>query len=508
MARLCLLAVAFALETRHSVSLRGKDVFDVASEVKALGLPISTCGGSADAGSTEQVQMEQQHGKPCKFPFVYKGVEYNECTEVDSGGVGAWCRTQFPDKGDDPDGPIRWAVCNPEGKECPSNPFDAGKSAAASSAIQRVEAQLLLLERFFQWTYWKPIILCALTLLFFSEVVGPVMDAKVGGFYSNGMVFVLQMLAFFLVAAVFNDPSANASQHILALSTVMLILGALVALSLLVVACRTGKGKSDWMMSLIDDFSEVLRPLSRAVVVFLLIYGTLEDIDAKWATIAGIGGLFVFGIAIATTSLVQDLMAYVFIRGNNWFTENDLIYYNGGLLQVLDIHWRYTQALQFSNKCTIYVPNGRLGNAELVNQSQDFGRMVVKNIPLPPQLNGEALEAIVKAIWALLKGYEGKTFTGLDGTQYDNQLDTESSGVFISDNAAAASAKELSQVTLTVKMKGKYSYSTPPPFAGEGDEPDWRDRQWDWLGPWNSQQERILIDVQKVLDKHTTAVGK
>jgi len=80
MARLCLLAVAFALETHQSVSLRGK----------ALGLPISTCGGSADAGSTEQVQMEQQHGKPCKFPFVYNGVEYNECTEVDSGGVGAW----------------------------------------------------------------------------------------------------------------------------------------------------------------------------------------------------------------------------------------------------------------------------------------------------------------------------------------------------------------------------------------------------------------------------------
>ena len=33
-----------------------------------------------------------------------------------------------------------------------------------------------------------------------------------------------------------------------------------------------------------------------------------------------------------------------------------------------------------------------------VNQSQDFGRMVVKNIPLPPQLHGEALEAIVRVV--------------------------------------------------------------------------------------------------------------
>ena len=36
-----------------------------------------------------------------------------------------------------------------------------------------------------------------------------------------------------------------------------------VALSLLVVACRTGKGKSGWMMSLIDDFSEVRATGSR-----------------------------------------------------------------------------------------------------------------------------------------------------------------------------------------------------------------------------------------------------
>ena len=62
----------------------------------------------------------------------------------------------------------------------------------------------------------------------------------------------------------------------------------------------------------------------------------------RWAMLVGLAGLFAFGIAMATTSLVQDLMAYVFIRMNNWFTENDLIYYNGGLLQVA-AGWAYTR---------------------------------------------------------------------------------------------------------------------------------------------------------------------
>merc|ERR1719359_158955 len=101
---------------------------------------------------------------------------------------------------------------------------------------------------------------------------------------------------------------------------------------MLVLAC---KGKDGWLRNLIDDMFEVLRPLSRGVVVFLLVYGTLQDVNSQWATIAGLGALFGFGIAMATTSIVADFFAYMFIRMNDWFTEGDLIYYNGGLLQVL-----------------------------------------------------------------------------------------------------------------------------------------------------------------------------
>jgi len=366
-----------------------------------------------------------------------------------------------------------------------------------------------MLERFFSWIYWQPIALCSLTLLFYSEVVGPFMDKKVGaGFLSHGIVFVLQMVSFFVVAAIFNRPDAAASQHILALSTIMLISSVFVLLGMIILKIR-GVGKGTWTAALLDDISEVMRPFSRMVVVFLLIYGTLEDINTEWAGVAAFAGLFVFGIAMATTSVISDFLAYVFIRMNGWFTEGDFIYYNGNMQRVVNIHWRFTQTMMFGSngfeQCAMYIPNGRLGNAELVNQTQDAGRWVIKNIPLPPQTSGAALEAIVKEIWVLLKSYDGKQFTALNGDTHENQLNIASCGVMISDSGASSSAKELSQVMLTVKLKGLYSYSTPPPFTGEGEEPEMHERQWDWLGPWQAHQERVLIEVQKVLDKHTAA---
>jgi small-conductance mechanosensitive channel len=498
---LCLLTVSSAVATQkltRVVALRGREA----------GMPIATCGGTQDIGSKEQIQMEKEHGKPCKFPFYYKGDKYDECTEVDSDGVGAWCRTEFPDdckqfpKEDCPEGDIRWGICNPKGDHCQSNPVDEGRSAATKAAVARVEEQLLLLKKFFSLHYWSAIGACSFVLLFFSEIVGPLVDAFVGhGFLGNGLLFVVQMGSFFATAAITNEPDVAASAHILALSTIMLVIAFLVALLMVIMAVRGKGGKGGWGASMIDDLSEVLRPASRCVVVFLLVYGSLDGIDTQWAGVAAFAGLFVFGIAMATTSIISDFLAYLFIRMNGWFTEGDLIYYGGNLLTVKDIHWRYTQAYNFSHRCDMYIPNGKLGNGDLVNQSQDGGRMVAKNIPLPPDVPSAKLEAIVKEIWTLLRGQD-KAFTGLNGETYDNQINVKGSSVLISDAGAAGSAKELSQVVLTVKLKALYSYSTPPPFKGDGAEPDWRDRQWDWLAGWNAQQERVLLDVQKVLDKH------
>merc|ERR1719355_9404 len=131
---LCMLAVAAALDRPASTTvhtkLRAHSLLRAHRAGVTGGLPIMTCGGTQDMNAPEdqRVRMEVEHGKPCKFPFVYKDVEYNNCTEVDSGGVGAWCRTEFPDEGED--GPIRWAICNPKGEHCPSNPVDEGRDAA------------------------------------------------------------------------------------------------------------------------------------------------------------------------------------------------------------------------------------------------------------------------------------------------------------------------------------------------------------------------------------------
>ena len=43
-----------------------------------------------------------EHGAECKFPFKYKNIEYNECTNVDD--YKPWCATQIDPSGNYIDG--------------------------------------------------------------------------------------------------------------------------------------------------------------------------------------------------------------------------------------------------------------------------------------------------------------------------------------------------------------------------------------------------------------------
>ena len=55
-------------------------------------------------------------GKRCNFPFEYKGVTYNECTDVDSekknGTKFFWCATKVNEDGKFSQESWHWGECN------------------------------------------------------------------------------------------------------------------------------------------------------------------------------------------------------------------------------------------------------------------------------------------------------------------------------------------------------------------------------------------------------------
>ena len=54
-------------------------------------------------------------GKGCVFPFKYKGIEYTECTDVDSlndGNRYFWCATKINEDKEIAEGGRNWGECN------------------------------------------------------------------------------------------------------------------------------------------------------------------------------------------------------------------------------------------------------------------------------------------------------------------------------------------------------------------------------------------------------------
>lgn len=463
-----------------------------------IGETISTCGGSEDTKGS--IQMEQTNNKPCKFPFTYEGKTYNDCVEEGTTDR-KWCFTDWPEPGKE--GITYWAICNYDKSTCPETSTHLGQQQANADLAKKIEAASSNLHVWFEWWYWQPLFSCGVSILIFTEILWPIVDRLISGsktlFVVHALMFACAMMAFFYCAAIFTDPKAAAASHILGLSTLFVVLGLLTLLGALGISVRALFSQKGMLSAVADDFAALLLPLTRLMLTFLITYGVLENVDTSYSGIVTLAAFAMIGISMALTGIVSDFIAYIFIRANGWFQEGDFIYHNGGLIKVVDIEWRHTKAFSFAHKCIVYIPNGLLGNKELINQSQDEGRVVFTDIPLNPKVTGETLEAIVKDAWELLRSQD-KPFTALNGKTFENQLDVGASGVFISDYGAATSAKELAQIHLKVKLTAQYYYSKPPVKVPEGE--DWREHQWDWIAGWNFQTELIFIGIQKILDKH------
>jgi len=73
--------------------------------------------------------------EPCVFPFIYKGVEYDQCTKVFSTKKVAWCATEVDRTGKIIDG--RWGDCSEScpGARCVAETVEQCKATAAAQGL-------------------------------------------------------------------------------------------------------------------------------------------------------------------------------------------------------------------------------------------------------------------------------------------------------------------------------------------------------------------------------------
>lgn len=354
--------------------------------------------------------------------------------------------------------------------------------------------------KWFTWEFWHLMVICALTLLIFSEIVGPLAFRFMGHtFLLAAGIFFIQMVTFMLVAIFIHDPHAAGAKHTLSLST---ILAALSFLILLFAIHLKFAGMNEQIKHLVNDLSYVFRPLSTFIVIFLVVEGVLEESKSDWGNLVLLGSFVALGLAFGLSGMVKDIMCYFLIRMKNIFEEGDFIYYNGEIYQVRAIGWLFIQAYRMSTRSITFIPNSEVGSAGVNNQSRDDKRVYEAILPLPGSLAAAKVEAIIKDGWTVLRSLDGSTFLALNGQTIESQLDAKKSSIFI-ENICETSGNEFASVGLNMRLVAKYFYSKPPPWDRPGEEPDHRQRQMDWKVKWHYQVEWFLVEMKRIIDKHS-----
>jgi small-conductance mechanosensitive channel len=370
---------------------------------------------------------------------------------------------------------------------------DEEDSGEAEDAVESV-------GKWFTWEFWHLMVICALTLLIFSEVIGPLAFRFMGHtFLLAAGIFFLQMVTFMLVAILIHDPKAAGAKHTLSLST---ILAALSFLILLFAVHLRVAGMNDQIKHLVNDMSYVFRPLSSFIVVFLVVEGVLEESKSDWGNLVLLGSFVALGLAFGLSGMVKDIMCYFLIRMKNIFDEEDFIYHNGEIYQVRSIGWLFIQAYRMSTRSITFIPNSEIGSQGVNNQSRDDKRVHEATLPLPGSLPAAKVEAIIKEGWNVLRGQENSTFLALNGQTIDSQMDTKKSSLYIT-NINETSGNEFASVHLNLRLVAKYYYSKPPPWEGATQEPIPKKRQLDWKMKWHYQVEWFLVEMKKLVDKHS-----
>lgn len=415
-----------------------------------------------------------------------------------AGTSNALARAPAPSQGANAPGPSKAAAI-------PMVQASGSPAPALPAGNDETDQQSQLIARWFTWKFWHVMVYCAGSILVWSEVVNPLvhMFAK-RSFMSDSLIFFLSMISFLFVAAYFADPKAAGSKHALTLSTIMTVVSFLNVL--FAVSLKIQKKKGNESVQLVaDDVAGVFVPLTRVIAVFLIVQGVLDESGADWNNLVLFGSFIALGLAFALGGLVKDIISYFFIRMKNIFKEGDFIYYHGQLFQVRSVTWMFTEAYAMTTRSIMFIPNGDLALAGVMNQSRDDSRIYECDLPLPAGLPPASLEAIVTDAWALLRGLESSGFTALSGEAFDSQVDVKHSGIYLSNIQTGASVKEFAVVNLHLRLFGQYYYSHPPPWPKEEtkEEPPPKDRQRDWFMNWHYQIEWVVLQMHKIIASHS-----
>jgi len=361
-----------------------------------------------------------------------------------------------------------------------------------------------VMNQWFTWEFWQLMVLCALTILFFSDVVSPLVHWK----YEHSLIldsgiFFAQMVSFVVVAAIFSSPRSAGNKTTLTLATIMAALSLLVFLGAGSMHCHHHVTKQ--MHHVADDLGGIFKPFSHLIVVFLVMQGVLEESASDWANLVMIGSAIALGIAFAMSGTVKDIVCYIFIRLDDYFAEDEFIYFQGELYLVKHIYWRYTEAYRMATRSLTFIPNSEIACNAVNNQSRDDARFIQTELPLPSAIAAAALEAIVKSTWTLLKSVEETGFTATNCEQYECQFDVSKSSVWIDNVKPSPGAQDFACWNLQLKLFGKYYFSKPPKWNKEGPEPAMEARQLEWMPLWNYQVEWFMLEVKKIIESNSKA---
>lgn len=356
------------------------------------------------------------------------------------------------------------------------------------------------LEQWFSWGFWQLLVLCAVTLFFYSEVVYPLVHIFKRTLLVDAAIFFVQMLSFMIVAAVFATPESAGASHASALATIMMAISFLTFL----VALSMVWGEKDKIKQKIDnDIGSLFCPLSRVIAVFLIVQGVLDESGSDFGSLTLFASMAALGIVFAIGDVIKDIVSYVFIRQKHVFIEDDFVDYQGELYQIVKVSWRNTTAYRMKTRSIALIPNSRLALCGINNQSKDDARVVEIDIPLPGEIPGENLQTIVRESWALLRGLEETGFKAFNGKRFECQIDTAVTGIYLGNILpGAGDGKEFPYVDLHLKLFGKYYFSKPPPWKQDGPEPPPEARQLDWMIQWKYQVEWFIVEIKKIVDRH------
>lgn len=361
--------------------------------------------------------------------------------------------------------------------------------------------EIKTIQKWFSWEFWQLLALCTLTLFFFSEVVYPLAHIWRKTLVIDAAIFFVQMLSFMIVAAIFATPDSAGAEHATALATIMMAISFLIFIaSISMVWGEKDKSK----VKVDNDIGALFCPFSRLIAIFLIVQGVLDESGNSLDSLTLLVSFAALGIAFAVGDIVKDIVSYVFIRNKHVFIEDDFVEYEGELYQIQQISWRNTTAYRMKTRSVALIPNSKLALCGLNNQSKDDAREVEMDIPLPGEIPAENLQTIVRESWALLRGLEETGFKAFNGQYYECQIEVSQTAMYLGNiNPGAGDGKEFPYIDFHLKLFGKYYYSKAPPWKGDDPEPNHEHRQLDWLIQWKYQVEWFIVEVKKIVDRHS-----